>query len=128
MYAEKPAIIEVTLSRVRKEEVPSVIRIYSDQHADFGDVGKHNTFVAHNAKGVVVGAVTIEEVKPGLVKLRTFAVDPGSEGKRIGSQMLESVLDDLKRMGCKTAEVVMPYSMNSASFFREVASAPWINI
>lgn len=108
MHAEKPGVVEVTVGKARKEEMPSVIRIYLDQGGDFTNVGMHNTFVARNKDGLVVGAITIEDLrnlKPGLVNLRTIAVDPDFEGRQVGRQMLKVVLEELKKTNCHTVTV-----------------------
>src|SRR5271157_5546205 len=105
MHAEKPARMEVTVGLLKESEKSRVYGIYLDQGGDFTNVGTHNTFVARNKDGFVVGAATIEDLKdrkPGFANIRTLVVDSEFQNMSVGRKMLEIVLDELKKSGYKT--------------------------
>lgn len=126
MQAEKPARMEMTVGWLKEGERSRVYGIYLDQGGDFMNVGTHNTFVARNKDGLVVGAITIEDIKPGFANLRTIAVDSEFQNMGVGRKMLEAVLDELKKMDYKTVTTEMPeFKQNSKEFlirqgFREL--------
>ncbi len=100
IHAEKPARIKVTAGKATPEEIPIVLDIYRKREADTTQVGCDNTYVARNAAGIVVGAVTFK-TNPNIATIRSVGVDPAFEGKGVGKQLLEAVIEDLKNDGYK---------------------------
>jgi N-acetylglutamate synthase-like GNAT family acetyltransferase len=63
-------------------------------------VGCGNTFVARNESLGVVGAVTIAPTPTnGVMFLRTMGVEQDLQKRGIGSQLLEGVIEELRKEG-----------------------------
>jgi ribosomal protein S18 acetylase RimI-like enzyme len=117
MFGQKPAReqrhMEITLEKATKEDMIFVIGLYMHKGEDFTRI-PGETFVAKNQKGVAVGAVTIDEIKPTkqiegiklpLVNIRTFEVDIEHFRMHIGDQMVEKTLEELRKRGFHTVTI-----------------------
>ena len=118
MHAEKP-FIEISVGRANPSELPIVLRIYAEQEGKLNNVGCHNTWVGRNSAGLVIAAVTTEEVKLGWISLRTDGVDPAFERQGVGSQLIIGVLEGLRKMGYRTVTVDLPtYKPSQEGFYK----------
>lgn len=117
MWANKPGIVEVDVGRARDEELPAVIHIYRQHNGDCNGVGCGNTFVARNESLGVVGAVTVKQIQPGWVSLRTMGVEPELQRRGVGSQLLGKVIEEIKREGNRTITVDLDIHINGQKEF-----------
>jgi len=117
MNAERPGFIEVTIDMARPDELPKIIGIYQQHNGNCKDVGCQNTFVARDTSGVAVGAITIEKIQPGWVGLRTVGVEPGLQGRGIGSQLVSGVAERLRSEGNHSITVDLDITKNQEGFY-----------
>jgi ribosomal protein S18 acetylase RimI-like enzyme len=116
MFGQKPVRMpqhmEITLEKATKEDMIFVVGLYMHKGENFASI-PGETFVAKNRKGLAVGAVTIEEIKPTkpegiklpLANIRTFEVDIEHLRMHIGDQMIKGILEELKKRGFHTVTI-----------------------
>jgi len=120
MHAEKP-FIEISVGRANPSELPIVLRIYAEQEGKLNNVGCHNTWVGRNSAGLVIAAVTTEEIKPGWISLRIGGVDPVFERHGVGSQLMTGVFEELRKMGYRSVTVDLPtYKPSQEEFYKKM--------
>jgi len=116
MQAEKPPI-KIAVGKATPEEIPLVLDIYRKRKADTWRVGCDNTYVARNAPGIVVGAVTFFETGPMTANIHSVGVDPAFEGKGVGKQLFKGVIEDLKNNGYRV--IVVAYQNKNQWFYEK---------
>jgi len=106
MHAEKPAVINVALEKAKPEDLPIAIRIFKHYGGYYEDVNCGNTFVARSESLGVVGAVKVKDTpSKGVVFLATMGVEPHLQKRGIGNQLLEQVIEELRKEGIHKAIV-----------------------
>ena len=80
----------------------------------------HNFIVAELA-GRVVGCVHLDEYAPSLSELRSLAVDPDAQGKRVGTALVQATEELARKRGAATLFAVSNDEafFNRFGFFRE---------
>jgi ribosomal protein S18 acetylase RimI-like enzyme len=133
MYAQKPTReqkrMEITLEKPTKEDWGFIIGLYMHKGENFTDIPGHSlaripgeTLIAKNKEKRSVGAVTIQEVPEKqigikldsasrllLANIRTFEVDIEHLRMHIGDQMIEKVLEELKKRGFHTVTIELDH-------------------
>ncbi|QLJ53198.1 MAG: N-acetyltransferase [Candidatus Fermentimicrarchaeum limneticum] len=98
MHTEKPAVIDVTVGKAKPEEMPSVVQLYKKRGVETSGVGPANTHVARTESGRVVGALSVVNCG-GVPVIKNIAVDMELEGRGVGRQLFEYVIEELKKQG-----------------------------
>ena len=102
------------IERATEQDLPAVLTLLERQHLPLDGVRDHTrTMVVARDDGHLVGVAAVE-IYTGGALLRSVAVDPARQGRRVGHRLTEAALDIALEHG---AEVVFLLTTTAEGFF-----------
>ena len=86
------------------DDSPTDVAGLRDSLQEYSDPSKA-LFVAQDTAGTLVGVAGLRTLEPGVVELKRMYVVPECRGLRIGSQLLDRLLDEAGRMEARTVRL-----------------------
>ena len=111
----------MVIERATRSDLPDVLRLLARHQLPLADVDHHiDTMVVARNDGRVVGVAGLELYAEGAL-LRSVAVDPALQGRRVGHQLTEAALAMARDHG---VENVFLLTTTAEGFFPKFGFAP----
>lgn len=86
------------------EDSPTDVSGVREALGEYDDPAKA-LFVAEDPSGTLVGVAGLRTIEPGVVEIKRMYVVPERRGMRLGSQLLDHLLDEAARMGASAVRL-----------------------
>jgi GNAT superfamily N-acetyltransferase len=86
------------------EDSPTDVSSVRDSLREYADPSKA-LYVAEDETGKLVGVAGVRTLEPGVLEVKRMYVVPESRGRRVGSQLLDRLLDEAEHLGAETVRL-----------------------
>ena len=80
------------------EDSPTEVSTLRDSLGEYTDPAKALFVAQDQASGALIGVAGLRTLEPGVVEVKRMYVVPESRGQRVGSQLLDRLLEEAARM------------------------------
>ncbi|MEY9929585.1 GNAT superfamily N-acetyltransferase [Catenulispora sp. GP43] len=87
------------------EDSPTDVSTLRDSLEEYHDPAKALFAAQDQESGTLVGVAGLRTLEPGVVEVKRMYVVPESRGQRVGSRLLDRLLDEATRMGAQTVRL-----------------------
>lgn len=87
------------------EDSPTDVSTLRDSLEEYRDPAKALFVAQDGASGALVGVAGLRTLEPGVVEVKRMYVAPERRGLRVGSELLDRLLEEAGRMGARTVRL-----------------------